>query len=231
MKNRFRAPVSASEYEKPMRWGAIMHARAIQDQKAIAPETFVQQAVERLTRFFATEADSGKDTSPPIADGLDYPAPTMADSEINSRGRLATSGGTSLPRNEVLTDDQTRVKRNYTNEVARIAVKAKGRVLFVDPIDVFVAKAQGNYVALVHKSGSYFVRETMATVEQKLTPLGFVRIHRSILVNTTLVKDLRRDNTGTYVLRTTDGIEHPVGRAYKDNLKAIAKSWLGVELV
>jgi len=101
----------------------------------------------------------------------------------------------------------------------------------VDPIEVVVAKAQGNYVALVHKSGCYLVRETMATAEQKLTPLGFVRIHRSILVNTNLVKDLRRDNTGTYVLRTTDDSEHPVGRAYKDNLKVIARSWLGVELV
>jgi two-component system LytT family response regulator len=101
----------------------------------------------------------------------------------------------------------------------------------VDPIDVVVAKAQGNYVALVHKSGSYLVRETMATAEQKLTPLGFARIHRSILVNTTLVKDLRRDKTGTYVLRTTDGSEHPVSRTYKDNLKLIARSWLGVEPV
>jgi DNA-binding LytR/AlgR family response regulator len=71
----------------------------------------------------------------------------------------------------------------------------------------------------------------MATAEQKLTPLGFVRIHRSILVNTNLVKDLRRDNTGTYVLRTTDGSEHRVGRAYKGNLKVIAKSWLGGEIV
>jgi two-component system LytT family response regulator len=71
----------------------------------------------------------------------------------------------------------------------------------------------------------------MAIAEQKLTPLGFVRIHRSILVNATLVKDLRRDDTGTYVLRTTDGREHPVGRTYKDNLKVIANSWLGVDLV
>jgi DNA-binding LytR/AlgR family response regulator len=122
-------------------------------------------------------------------------------------------------------------KTNDSSEVARIAVKAKGRIVFVDPIDVVVAKAQGNYVALAHKSGSYLVRETMATAEQKLTPLGFVRIHRSILVNTALVKDLRRDSTGTYVLRTADGSEHPVGRAYKDNLKVIATSWLGVELV
>lgn len=98
-------------------------------------------------------------------------------------------------------------------------------------MDVIVAKAEGNYVALVHKSGSYFVRETMATAEQKLAPMGFVRIHRSILVNTTLVTDLRRDDTGTYVLRTTDGREHPVGRAYKGNLKLIARAWLGVKLV
>ena len=127
-------------------------------------------------------------------------------------------------------DDKARAKTNRVSEVARIAIKAKGRVLFVDPVDVVVVKAEGNYVALVHKSGSYLVRETMATAEQKLTPLGFVRIHRSILVNTTLVKDLRRDHTGTYVLRTTDGSEHPVGRAYKDNLKVIARSWLGVEI-
>jgi two-component system LytT family response regulator len=96
----------------------------------------------------------------------------------------------------VFVGDETHTKSNGVSEVARIGIKAKGRVLFVDPISVVVAKAQGNYVALVHKSGSYLVRETMATAEQKLTPLGFVRIHRSILVNTTLVKDLRRDNTG-----------------------------------
>jgi DNA-binding LytR/AlgR family response regulator len=186
--------------------------------------------MEKLARFLATEADSGQGISPLITDQLDCPPPAIAGSEINNRGRLATSGRTSLPGREAFVQDETHAKSNVASD-GRIAIKAKGRVIFVDPIDVVVAKAQGNYVALVHKSGSYLVRETMATAEQKLLPLGFVRIHRSILVNTTLVKDLRRDNTGTYVLRTTDGSEHPVGRAYKSNLKAIARSWMGVELV
>ena len=185
----------------------------------------VGENMPKLQRLFATETDSGKDTS-----RLENPARKPAGREINDRGRLATSVNTSLPAGEEVLD-AIQPKSNRINEVARIAIKANGRVLFVDPIDVVVAKAQGNYVALVHKFGCYLVRETMATAEQKLTPLGFVRIHRSVLVNTTLVKDLRRDNTGTYVLRTTDGREHPVGRAYKDNLKVIAKSWLGVELV
>jgi DNA-binding LytR/AlgR family response regulator len=186
--------------------------------------------MEKLTHFFATEADSGKDTSRLITDWVNCPAPKVAGGEINSRGQLATSSRPLLPGGEVFVDGETHARSNRASQVARIAIKAKGRVLFVDPIDVVVAKAQGNYIALVHKSGSYFVRETMATAEQKLTPLGFVRIHRSVLVNATLVKDLRRDSTGTYVLRTTDGSEHPVGRAYKSNLKVIARSWLGVEL-
>lgn len=187
--------------------------------------------MEKLTRFFATEADSGKDTSRLISDRPDRPAPRIAGTEINDRGRLATLGKASLPGVEVFVDNEPHAKSNHVSEVARLAIKAKGRVLFVDPIDVVVAKAQGNYVALVHKSGSYLVRETMATTEQKLASFGFVRIHRSILVNITLVKDLRRDNTGTYVLRTIDGRDHPVGRAYKRNLKMIAGSWLGVEIV
>jgi DNA-binding LytR/AlgR family response regulator len=131
----------------------------------------------------------------------------------------------------VFANDVTHGKNNHLSDLARIAIKANCRVLFVDPAEVIVAKAQGNYVALVHKSGSYLVRETMATAEKKLAPMGFVRIHRSILVNATLVKDLRRDNKGSYLLRTTDGSEHPVGRNYRENLKVIATSWLGVDLL
>jgi DNA-binding LytR/AlgR family response regulator len=182
-----------------------MSARPIQDQKAIAPETFVHPAVQ---------GDA-------VVSAGAYEGNMIATIQMQSDCILENAAE----------KEPFHARRNGVSEIARIAVKAKGRVLFVDPIDVVVAKAQGNYVALVHKSGSYLVRETMATAEQKLTPLGFVRIHRSTLVNGALVKDLRRDNTGTYVLRTTDGSEHPVGRAYKENLKVIAKSWLGVELV
>lgn len=187
--------------------------------------------MEKLTRSFATEADSGRDISRPISDQLSCPAPKVPDSEIHNREQLARSGRTSAPVGEVFVDDAAHAKNNGVSEVARIAIKAKGRILFLDPTDVVVAKAQGNYVALVHKSGTYLVRESMATAQEKLSPLRFVRIHRSVLVNITLVKDLRRDKTGTYVLRTTDGSEHHVGRSYKNNLKVIAKSWLGFALV
>jgi DNA-binding LytR/AlgR family response regulator len=187
--------------------------------------------MEKLTRSFATGLDSGKDNSRLLADRLDCLAPKMARIQVTNRRWFETSDKVSPQMGEVFVDDDGPPANNGVGEIARIAIKAKGRILFVSPFDVIVAKAEGNYVALVHKSGAYLVRETMATTEQKLAPFGFVRIHRSILVNTTLVRDLRRDNTGTYVLRTIDGSDHPVGRAYKRNLKMIARSWLGVEIV
>jgi DNA-binding LytR/AlgR family response regulator len=181
-----------------------MSARAIQHQEAIASETVVQHG---------------------IRDSAVIPTGTR---RVNMIGTTEIRSGQR--RERAKEQEQFHAKTNALTAAARIAIKAKDRIVFVDPIDVVVAKGQGNYVGLVHKCGCYLVRETMATAEQKLTPLGFLRIHRSILVNTALVKDLRRDNTGTYLLRTTDGSEHPVGRAYKGNLKMIAKSWLGVDL-
>jgi len=187
--------------------------------------------MEKLTRSFATETDFGKASSRLIADRLDCLAPELVRVHTRGPGWVETSDTASSQMGEVFVDDDGPPVNNDVGAIARIAIKARGRVLFINPLDVTVANAEGNYVALVHKSGTYLVRETMAATEQKLAPFGFVSIHRSILVNTTLVKDLRRDDTGTYVLRTIDGGDHPVGRAYKRNLKMIAGSWLGMEIV
>jgi len=78
--------------------------------------------MEKLTRFFTTEADSSKDTSRLITDRLDCPPPKIAGSEINNRGPLADR--TSLPKGEVFLDDQTHAKSNGVSKVARIAIKA-----------------------------------------------------------------------------------------------------------
>jgi DNA-binding LytR/AlgR family response regulator len=156
--------------------------------------------MEKLIRSFAREADSGKDSSRLIADRLDCLAPKMACTQVSNRGWFEKSDWASLQMGEGFVDDDGPPANNGAGEISRIAIKAKGRVVFVNPLDVIVAEAEGNYVALVHKSGAYLVRETMATTEQKLARFGFVRIYRSILVNTTLVKDLRRNNTGTYVI-------------------------------
>jgi two-component system LytT family response regulator len=112
---------------------------------------------------------------------------------------------------------------------AKIAIKTKGRILFIDPADVLVVEAQGNYVSLQRQSGSYLLRESISTIAEKLRPYGFIRIHRSVLVNTSFVEEIQPWSTGEYVLRIKGGKEYTVSRTYKNNLKSIARFWVGTE--
>ncbi|MGB6458371.1 MAG: LytTR family DNA-binding domain-containing protein, partial [Candidatus Acidiferrum sp.] len=110
---------------------------------------------------------------------------------------------------------------------SRIAIKTKKSIFFIDPAEVAIVEAQGNYVLLQRLSGSYLLRESISTIAQKLEPHGFVRIHRSILVNSGFVEEIRPWTTGEYVLRMKGGKELSVSRTYKKNLKSLAQFWVG----
>jgi len=112
---------------------------------------------------------------------------------------------------------------------ARIAIKAKGRILFIDAADVIAVEAKGNYVSLLHISSSHLLRESISTMEEKLNLHGFVRIHRSVLVNAALVEEIHPRSTGEYVLRVRGGREFTVTRTYKNNLQLLAQLWIGME--
>lgn len=110
---------------------------------------------------------------------------------------------------------------------SRIAIKTKGSVLIVDAADVATVEAQGNYVLLQRLTGSYLLRESITEVARKLEPHGFIRIHRSVLVNTAFVEEVTPWRTGEYILRIRGGKELTVSRTYKKNLKALAQFWFG----
>jgi two-component system LytT family response regulator len=111
---------------------------------------------------------------------------------------------------------------------SRIAVKSNGRILFTDPAEVATVEAQGNYVLLRRISGrDLLLREPLSTVAEKLLPYGFVRIHRSALVNASFIEEIQSWTTGDYVLRIKGGREFHVSRTFKKNLHSITPLWLG----
>jgi two-component system LytT family response regulator len=77
-------------------------------------------------------------------------------------------------------------------------------------------------------SGSYLLRDSITAIAQKLEPYGFIRIHRSVLVNRSFVEEIHPWNTGEYVLRLKGGKELTVSRTYKRNLSSLANFWVGV---
>jgi CheY-like chemotaxis protein len=108
-----------------------------------------------------------------------------------------------------------------------IAIKAKGRILFINPGDVVAVQAEGNYVLLQRESDSYLLRESISMVAEKLKPYGFIRIQRSALVNTSFVVEIKPYSTGKYGLRVKGGKEYAVTSGYKKNLRPLTEFRIG----
>src|SRR5262249_9585215 len=105
----------------------------------------------------------------------------------------------------------------------RVAIRDKTRIVFVDLAELVSAEAQGNYVLLQQKAGSYLLRETLTKLAEKLGPHGFIRIHRSVLVNVAFVEAIEPGVGDEYILRTRTGKEYQVTRTYRDNLQGLAQ--------
>lgn len=117
---------------------------------------------------------------------------------------------------------------NLPPQPPRIAIKSKGKILLLNPADILSVEAEGNYVSLSHRSECYLLRESISAMAEKLKLYGFVRIHRSVLVNAAHVEEIYPGATGEYVLRLSAGKQFVVSRTYKRNLRALAQSWIGL---
>ncbi len=109
----------------------------------------------------------------------------------------------------------------------RIALKEKGKVFFVDISEIVAVQAKRNYVVIHGTCGSHVLRQTMSEVEERLRPHGFIRIHRSCVVNSRSALEIEALPHGDYKLRVEGGNEYIISRTYKDNIRFLAGSWLG----
>ena len=114
-------------------------------------------------------------------------------------------------------------------QAPRIAFKAKGRILFLELAEIVAVQAEGNYVSLQHRPNPYLLRESLSSMAEKLKPYGFIRIHRSVVVNISAVVEIQPLPTGEYRLLVKGGKEYLVTRTYKDSLRDLAQLWVGSE--
>jgi two-component system LytT family response regulator len=202
-----------------------MSAGEIQDQKTIASEMFVQQAAYANADVSAGPLRGATIRS--IKSKRDYTLESTAD-------EFCEAADTSLlPVTRVDAANLIRVLRQL--EVIakrlspRIAFKAKGKILFLDLAEIVAVQAEGNYVLLRHPLNPYLLHESLSSMAEKLKPYGFIRIHRSAVVNISAVEEIQSLPTGEYRLRVKGGKEYLVTRTYKHNLRDLAQLWLGPE--
>jgi two-component system LytT family response regulator len=89
--------------------------------------------------------------------------------------------------------------------------------LRVDEIDWI--EAADNYVRIHTVNGEdHLVRETLNTMQGRLDPGRFLRIHRSTIVNVSRIRELRPWFHGDYVVLLTNGRELTLSRSYRDRV-------------
>jgi two-component system, LytTR family, response regulator len=88
----------------------------------------------------------------------------------------------------------------------RLPVKNNDRVLLLKPREIDWVEADGDYVMLHAGQESHLLRSTLAEMERRLEPEGFVRIHRSRLVNLDRVKEFRPLFQGESLVVLKDGV-------------------------
>jgi two-component system, LytTR family, response regulator len=114
------------------------------------------------------------------------------------------------------------LERTADKYVSRFTVQTGSRIQIVIAEDVEWIGSAGDYVEL-HVSGrSFLLRETMASLEQRLDPAKFLRIHRSRIVQSRGILELRSIEKREFTVKLADGSEHRSSRTYADRLE----SWL-----
>lgn len=94
----------------------------------------------------------------------------------------------------------------------RLILKERGRIFAVQVPNLDWIEASGNYVSLHVGGKTHLLRETMRSMEQKLDPAKFIRIHRSAIVQISRIREVRTIGGGRYAVVLANGTQIPLGQ-------------------
>ncbi|HEY8376494.1 MAG TPA: LytTR family DNA-binding domain-containing protein [Nannocystis sp.] len=103
----------------------------------------------------------------------------------------------------------------------RLAIKDGSRVVVLRAEEIDWIEAADYYVQIHAGTKSYLHRETMQSLERRLDPQQFVRIHRSAIVNRRRIRELRRGGRREAVVVLEGGATLKVARSQRDKLASL----------
>jgi two-component system LytT family response regulator len=127
--------------------------------------------------------------------------------------RLVERQGEPAPRAEAPAEP--------ARHATRLVVKSAGRTVFVRVDEVDWIEAD-DYYARLHVAGkTHLLRETMGSLEARLEPARFFRVHRSAIVNLDRVREVQFLFRGEHVIILHDGTRLKLSRSRLEKLEAM----------
>ena len=118
---------------------------------------------------------------------------------------------------EALTSSLLMESANYP---AKILVQTQNKLVTVAIEDVIRIEAFGDYSKLIKENKTYLSNYGISTLEEKLNPSIFIRVHRSSIINLNKVKELNKYTKSYDVVMQNEDVVR-VSRGYMDNIKKL----------
>lgn len=152
------------------------------------------------------------------AHAVDYVVKPIAKDRLEAtirKLRLRRSEASSPALDSLLREIGGRIRRK------RIAVKSGQRYIVFNLDDISTINAKDHYAEVIHGKLRTFADDSLDTLETKLDPERFVRIHRSSLINLDYLKEVKRLGDRKYTAILSDHFESelPISRENIDKIK------------
>ena len=105
------------------------------------------------------------------------------------------------------------VSNSVTNE---IFIKKDSTLVKLKIKDILYIEALENYVTLNTKNEKFTIHFTMKAIEYQLPSLTFIRVHRSFIVNISLIKKIKETSLDLMIGNELRDI--PIGQSYREML-------------
>jgi DNA-binding LytR/AlgR family response regulator len=105
------------------------------------------------------------------------------------------------------------------DDMVAVLSSRSGSIRLVARRDIFYGQAHGDFVRIVTAEGRYLLRATLAELEQRWEPFGFVRVHRGYVANLKQATELRPQLGGTAELVLPGEETVPVARRHVADLR------------
>lgn len=101
-------------------------------------------------------------------------------------------------------------------------VSHRSELIRIAALDIERIEAERDYMRLHTGGRSYLLHQTISTLEQRLDPARFQRIHRSHIVRRDLIAGLRHEGGGVWHALLRSGDSMRIGRKYLADVKKLA---------
>jgi two-component system LytT family response regulator len=103
----------------------------------------------------------------------------------------------------------------------RVVVKTAGKIQIIPVFDIEFLEAADDYVKIKTKKGVYLKNKTMNYFEQVLDNQQFVRIHRSFIINVSMINRIDPYEKDNHIAILQTGDKIPLSKSGYTRLKSI----------